>query len=116
MLLTLGLCQSVPYLLSRPDVYEIAIAGGYFCISAAIYFLTRGFESRGSSYWLAAFGLMFDLAVSCRPHLGLAGVIALSGLAVFLTGSRTFKSAFSRKNLNLPFLERNDPICGCVWS
>src|SRR5438128_8528899 len=32
MLLALGICQSVPYLLSRVWVYVIAIGGGYFCI------------------------------------------------------------------------------------
>src|SRR5215831_17918599 len=39
LLLGLGFCQSVPFLLNRTWVYEIAIAGGYFCVSAALYFL-----------------------------------------------------------------------------
>lgn len=76
MLLALGLCSSVPYLLNRVFVYEIAIAGGYFCVSAAFYFLTR----RG--WWLAGAGLMFGMAIACRPHLGLAGVVAFGGLAL----------------------------------
>jgi hypothetical protein len=81
MLLALGICQSVPYLLSRVWVYEIAIGGGYFCISGALFFLVRGIESH-SSYWLAASGLMFGLAIACRPHLGLAAAAALAGLAI----------------------------------
>src|SRR5882757_5023483 len=36
MLLALGVCQSVPYLLSRVWVYEVAIGAGYFCISGAM--------------------------------------------------------------------------------
>jgi hypothetical protein len=99
MLLALGLCQSVPYLLSRVWVYEIAIAGGYFCISGAMFFLALGIKSSRSSGWLGASGFMFGLAVSCRPHLGLAGVIALAGLAVFLTRSRSAASALTSKEL-----------------
>ena len=82
LLLALGLCQAVPYLLNRVFVYEIAIAGGYFCISAAVYFLARANQSRRRIPWLAAAGLMFGLAISCRPHLGLAGAIALAGMAL----------------------------------
>src|SRR6202030_547155 len=39
MLLALGICQGVPYLLNRVFVYEIAIGGGYFCLSGAVFFL-----------------------------------------------------------------------------
>ncbi len=93
LLLALGVCQSVPYLLNRVWVYEIAIGGGYFCISAAVFFLARGMRSRRSVYWLAGSGLMFGLAIFCRPHLGLVAAIALAGLAVYLTKSRSFISA-----------------------
>jgi hypothetical protein len=94
LLLTLGICQSVPYLLNRVWVYEIAIGGGYFCISGAVFFLARGVQSPRSVYWLAGSGLMFGLAISCRPHLGSAAAIALAGLTVYLTKSRSLISAF----------------------
>lgn len=97
MLFALGLCQSVPYLLNRVWVYEIAIGGGYFCISGAIFFLTLGIQS-GRSHWLGASGLLFGLAVSCRPHLGLFGLIALVGLVVLRTrwrGAAAFGFAFT---------------------
>ena len=97
--MALGLCQSVPYLLSRVWVYEVAIAGGYFCISGALFFLTLGIKSSRSSCWLGASGLMFGLAVSCRPHLGLTGVIALAGLAIFLTRSRRVAAALTSTEL-----------------
>ncbi len=80
MLLALGLGQSVPYLLNRVAVYEIAIAGGYFCLSAAVFFLVRGIGSPRAPYWLAASGLMYGAAVASRPHLILAGLIALAAL------------------------------------
>ena len=80
MLLALGTCQSVPFLLNRVWVYEVAIGGGYFCISAALFFLVRGFES-SRPYWMAAAGLMFGLAVACRPHLAIVGAVALTAIA-----------------------------------
>jgi hypothetical protein len=94
MLLALGICQSVPYLLNRVFVYEIAIGGGYFCLSGAVFFLARSIESRRRVWWLAASGLMFGLAIACRPHLGLAGAIALGGLAVSPNRTRSSLAAF----------------------
>ena len=76
MLLALGTCQGVPFLLNRVWVYEVAIGGGYFCIAAGLYCLVRGFESRRPR-WLAAAGFMFGMAVACRPHLIIVGAIAL---------------------------------------
>jgi hypothetical protein len=80
LLLSLGLCQSVPFLLNRVAVYEIAIAGGYFCLSAAVYFLARGIRSNFAPYWLAASGLMFGGAVASRPHLIFGAMVAAGGL------------------------------------
>jgi hypothetical protein len=80
MLLTLGLGQGVPFLLNRVWVYEIAVAGGYFCLSAAFCFLIVGTRAGNSPRWLAASGLMFGLAVACRPHLALAGGFAFAAL------------------------------------
>jgi len=82
MLLGLGICQCIPYLLSRVWVYEIAIGGGYFCLSGALFFFARGVDSRRSAWWFAAAGLFAGLAVTCRPHLGLAAACMLAGLAV----------------------------------
>jgi hypothetical protein len=79
MLLALGTCQGVPFLLNRVWVYEVAIGGGYFCIAAALFFLVRGFES-SRPQWLAAAGFMFGMAVACRPHLAIVGAIALAAI------------------------------------
>lgn len=83
LILGLAFCQSVPFLLNRVAVYEIAIVGGYFCLSAAVFFLARGLPLRQDSWrWMAASGLAFGAAVACRPHLLLAGVVALAALAL----------------------------------
>jgi hypothetical protein len=85
LLLALGFCQSVPFLLNRPWFYEIAIGGGYFCVSAGLFFLVRGLQSP-RKLWMVAAGLMFGMAIACRPHLGIAGALAL--LAAVLTVRR----------------------------
>jgi hypothetical protein len=75
LFLALGVCQSAPFLLNRAAVYEIAIAGGYVCVSGGLFFLARR--------RLAASGLMFGLAIASRPHLFLAGAVALVALFFF---------------------------------
>ena len=57
MLLALGICQGIPFLLNRVWVYELAVGSGYFCLSAAAYFLVRSLDS-GRLAWLAASGLV----------------------------------------------------------
>jgi hypothetical protein len=84
LLLALGVGQSVPYLCSRVGVYEVAIAGGFCSVAAGIYFLTRGLTSSRSSYSLGAAGLMFGLALACRPHLGLVGFICFAALLIYM--------------------------------
>jgi hypothetical protein len=76
-LFALGVGQSVPFLLHRVKVYEIAIACGYACVSAGFYFLFRWLAaSRRRALWAALSGLSFGLAIGCRPHLGLAAASA----------------------------------------
>lgn len=81
LLPALGLCQSVPYLLNRVWVYEVAIAGGYFCLSGGLYALARAVGSARTSWWLGLAGLFFGLGISCRPHLALAAGVAVAGVA-----------------------------------
>lgn len=98
LLLALGLCNGVPYLLNRVAVYEIAIGGGYFFISAALFFLTLGVEAqaaRRSAVLLAVSGILFGAAIACRPHLGVAGAAAMVALWVLLAGSRRRLAAFA---------------------
>jgi hypothetical protein len=83
LLAALAVCQGAPFLLSRVWVYEVAIGCGYCTLSAALYFLAGG-----RAWELAASGLMCGLSIACRPHLGLAAVIATAALAVHFTRKR----------------------------
>ena len=88
LLLLLGLGQPAIYLLHRVLVYEVAIAAGYFCLSAGFYFFFLAL-TRASRLilWSGLSGLCFGLAIGCRPHLGLAAVIALAFLLTRRTRS-----------------------------
>ncbi len=74
MLVALAFCQSIPFLLNRVLVYEVAIGGGYFCVAAGLFFFVRR--------WHLPAGLMFGLAVACRPHLAIVGIFAAAALAI----------------------------------
>jgi hypothetical protein len=77
-LLALGVGQSVPFLLHRAKVYEVAIACGYFCLGSGFYFLFRLLAvSKRSGLWGVLAGISFGLAIGCRPHLGLAAAAVL---------------------------------------
>ena len=91
----LGLCPSIPFLLNRVFVYEIAIACGYFCLSAAVYCLARAFsaEAGPSQPWLAASGMAFGMAVASRPHLVLAGAVAAAGLLIYFGRRHRIRAA-----------------------
>jgi hypothetical protein len=88
LVFALGICQSVPYLLNRPAVYEIAIASGYCFLSVAVFCLANGAQSRRPALWMAASGLLFGLAMASRPHLALAALVS----ALFLGRLRGFSS------------------------
>ena len=97
-LLALGIGQSVPFLLHRVKVYEVAIACGYCCLAAGFYFLFRWLRApNGRALWAALSGLAFGLAIGCRPHLGLAAGCAFV-LLVFLPepGKRFFERIFRK--------------------
>ncbi len=53
-LLTLGLSSTVPFLLRRPDMYEVAIASGYaFVFASAWAYAVGGLTDRPRIGWLA---------------------------------------------------------------
>jgi hypothetical protein len=93
MLLGVGFCTSIPFLLNRPTVYEVAIAGGYFCVAAGFFCLAKTFELRGR-FWPVASGLLFGLAVACRPHMIIAGGLALLTLAITKRHAPAFLGPF----------------------
>ncbi|MBV9744733.1 MAG: hypothetical protein JO099_13310, partial [Acidobacteriia bacterium] len=111
VVVVLGLCQSVPFLLHRAKVYEVAIACGYFCLSSGFYFLFRVLsDSRKNTFHAALAGLSFGLAVGCRPHLAAA---AAGGLFALLVLRETPKTGIWRRILRPEVLAFTLPVVLC---
>jgi hypothetical protein len=82
-IVSLGSMSMVCLILRRPSVYEVAIAAGYFFVMAGFLFLARAILVRRTpSKWLVLAGLMFGLAVGCRPHLVVICGIVLGAFAI----------------------------------
>jgi hypothetical protein len=65
----------VPFLLRRPDVYEVAVASGYCFAMASLYLLATGFlGGRLGMLRLACGSACAGLAVGGRPDLILLGI------------------------------------------
>ena len=110
LLLLMGICNGAPYLLDRVMAYEVSLAGGYLCVSAAFYFLARGLTgTRWPIVSLALAGWMFGLAIGCRPHLALAGLFAAAALLWCIHEERQSSAAVASRHF-LAFLL---PIVGC---
>lgn len=78
-LLTLGLGQSVPYLLQRAMFYEIALTSGFLFVSCAFFCLFQSLTNmRRRLTWLVLCGICFGFAAGCRPQLVLAMLPALA--------------------------------------
>jgi hypothetical protein len=76
---TLGFCNTYPFLLRRPAMYEIAIAGGQCFLMAAVYFLSRAVLGAGGHPLrdAALAGAAAALAVASRPQLLLCDAVLL---------------------------------------
>jgi tetratricopeptide (TPR) repeat protein len=80
--LALGLATGVPVLLSRSDVYEVAISCGYMLTMLALAAIWCALhEPRRRSRWLAAASVAYGLAVGARPSLLFGAVILLVPVA-----------------------------------
>ena len=80
--LALGLATGLPVLLSKSDVYEVAISCGYMLTLLALGAIWRALhESRKRSGWLAAASVAYGLAVGARPSLLFGSVILLVPVA-----------------------------------
>jgi tetratricopeptide (TPR) repeat protein len=68
--LALGLATGVPVILSRCDVYEVAISCGYALTMLALAAMWKAVhEPERRGWWLAAASLAYALAVGARPSL-----------------------------------------------
>jgi hypothetical protein len=78
-LVTLGLGESVPYVLQRAVFYEVALASGFLFVSCGFFCLAKSLTSvQRRVTWLFICGLCFGLAAGCRPNLLVAVVPALA--------------------------------------
>lgn len=111
LLIVLGVCQSVPFLLQRAVVYEVAIAGGYFCLSGAFYFLARALSAdRPRTLLFAASGLLFGLAPGCRPDEAVAPIVAGVAVLVVLMRARSLRAAVRSRE----FVAFMIPVAACA--
>jgi hypothetical protein len=111
LLIVLGVCQSIPFLLQRAVVYEVAIAGGYFCLSGAFYFLARALSAeRRRTLLFAMSGLLFGLAPGCRPDEAVGAIIAGVAVLIVLARAKSVRAAlFSRE-----FIAFMVPVAACA--
>ncbi len=73
--IALALGSVVPFLLRRPDVYEVAVASGYCFAMASLYLLATGFlGGRLGMLRLACGSACAGLAMGGRPDLALLGI------------------------------------------
>ena len=80
--LALGLATGVTMLLSRSDVYEVAIGCGYMLTMLALAAIWCALhEPERSSRWLAVASVAYGLAVGARPSLLFGAVILLVPVA-----------------------------------
>ena len=83
VIVSLGSMSLVWLILRRPSFYEVAIAAGYFFVMAGFLLLARAIlVRRAAGKWLLLAGLMFGLAVGCRPHLVVICGLVLGAFAI----------------------------------
>ena len=81
-LLGLGLASGLPLLLSRADVYEVAIASGFCFTFLGWVAVVRALDGGGArAGWSALAGAAFALAVGSRPSLMVAIAASLVWVA-----------------------------------
>ena len=98
LLPALMICQSVPFLLQRVDVYEVAVSAGYFCLSAGFWFLTRALLSaRPGLVSFAAAGICFGLAPGCRPDLAVAAVCCSAVTLFYFSRKAGIRAALQQR-------------------
>jgi len=75
--LGVGVCTMVPCLLSRINIYEVAIASGLAFSALSVSCVFQAFTGRRHLLWLAGGSLSYGLAVASRPSLAFGAVLLL---------------------------------------
>lgn len=85
----LGLANTIPVMLGRPDVWEVPLSCGYMLTLATLAALWRAWhEPRYAARWLALASLAFGLAVGSRPSLLLGAPVLLLPLLAHWKNAR----------------------------
>jgi hypothetical protein len=85
LILALGCCNCVLYLLRSPFVYEIAILSAYFFLMGGLFFLARGCLGTSWRPGSVAIGSLFlGLAIGCRPHMALVALVVFAVASVWV--------------------------------
>jgi len=93
--------NSVPFLIQRSLVYEVAIAAAFFCTTTGLYCLSRFFTIRNDARWpLVAGGFFLGLAVGARPNFIFWGA-TMALISYLLANSEKF--GFQRRSLRYQF-------------
>ncbi len=82
--LLMGFAGGAPFLLSRPLVYEVAIASAFCFMSWALFFLYRVFNNQYKAKDVALFSLFLSLTAAGRPHFSLICALIIPGLLIYL--------------------------------
>ena len=80
-----GLCNALPVVIRKPEVYEIAVISGYACTMASLLCLTLSLtRSERALRWLAMAGVCAGLAIGSRPSLSISAAASLVLAAAML--------------------------------
>ncbi len=88
--LVLGFANNAPFLLLRPDVYEVAIASAFCFLSAAVFFLYRIFYYRFKFIDILLFSTMLGLSIAGRPHFALIAMVVLPFIIFYILTQSQF--------------------------
>lgn len=74
----LGFSNGIPYLLRRPEMYEVAISSGVFFISASVYWLCRGITTPNLNLKFLTLGSLFlGISIAARPIFILSFILLI---------------------------------------
>jgi tetratricopeptide (TPR) repeat protein len=102
-----GLATTMPLVLQRPEVWEVAVTCGYAMLMVTLLALWRALHSPRTASWLAAASTAYGLALGARPSLLLVAPILFVPVALARWGGRDTQAADAGKSAN--------GRCGAVW-
>lgn len=88
----LGFGSFIGALLRSPDIYEVAVSGGLFFLTSAIYFLLKETKKDHlNKRRLLLISFLLGLGCGCRPQIIIIGVFLILSLILRYNFKRNFK-------------------------